>query len=63
MLSDKIKKDFVKCVAEIINEFSYTDIDIFCDDRELSEKKINELLALNLTVSIEEKQHETTKIK
>jgi hypothetical protein len=47
-----LKKKYLRYVKGLINDFSYHDIDCFCENNDLTEEETNYLLSLDLTVTI-----------
>ena len=49
-MNENIIIDYLDYLTSRVNDFEYSDIDSFCDEYNLSQKEINELLSISVQV-------------
>jgi hypothetical protein len=52
MISKKLKKAYLEYWEDRIRNIDYSEIDYFCEDNELDEKQIEEILSLSRNISV-----------
>jgi hypothetical protein len=49
-MKENLKREYLEFIQDRVNNFDYSDIDGFCEDNELLEDEVEELLSLRLRV-------------
>ena len=49
-MKENLKREYLEFIQDMISNFDYSNIDGFCEDNELSEDEVEELLSLRLKV-------------
>ena len=50
-MNAELKTKYLEMLTDRVNELSYIDIDAFCEDEDVSEDEVDELLALRFIVT------------